>query len=971
MSNNNVDAQDSCAADSDIQQAARASAELFQRLRMRNSPYRTDKVLAFYDRFKDRLPAQYTDKALQALEGRPLGHNVAALAAAYAYADAGLNVIDSHGLLHNRKGTGPGGQVKIPRGAGWQNRATTDHEELTRAWRGEGGYPADKKGNVYPFAPIGAPRNVSVAFPEGCGLMVIDLDGPQGLQAWADLVAEHGDVPQTWESATGSGGRHIILKAHGVDIRNTASAIAPGVDVRGKNGQIVVSPSLHPNATPYDWSEGCAPWECDVADAPEWLVKLAYQATKSRAEADAKTEKEVRAKRRSKGSGDRVSGEYLGFDGYLATIGDGDGLRGFDGPIYSAALSYFASGGEDEDALIESLRDAILAAPCKDKRNVTRYATDDYLVNRVEQAREYIAAQTPETDLENYEDPEDWLPVGYKIKRNTIYKIGEEDTPDIAVCQRFDVVGRSSNLDGTAGAGRIISVYNGNGQTVELTLDRAELYRADGGDIIKRLADAEMKLFIGGTKSRENLLNLLRQMTPQRQIPTLLTPGWTRDRVGQITGFMLPTGEYMRVSDGQTVRLHDQASFKDKGTAGTLEGSQIAADAALNSPNFYWAFGLCAGFIGPLQTLIGAASCGVVLSGDSSLGKTLAQALAAHVWGNPHTGKAGLHGMNNTQNAVEDLAVRSSGTVLALDEIGQMQRLQDLSSVLFNLGSGSGKGRKSGSGLGLVDTAEFQVFALLSNEHSLKVAIEGAGGKYKTGLSVRFPDVDVTGGVKVSADVLAKLDHAKTNFGHMGPLFVRHLIDAGWINRTEELKKRVADVADELAGDKAAPATRRAAMVFAMARVAGELAVDAGLFDGKEQIAAAVREAFKRFKGSDEGQATEGSSAMLDGLRSFIVRNKNRTIIPAQDAGEPGYRDVIGWYTSDKIILDKQAISDVSKLGLNGKVAGLLDALDEMGALEKSGKNRAHNALPAEVDIDGNGDKRVQNYRITSAVLGV
>ena len=61
----------------------------------------------------------------------------------------------------------------------------------------------------------------------------------------------------------------------------------------------------------------------------------------------------------------------------------------------------------------------------------------------------------------------------------------------------------------------------------------------------------------------------------------------------------------------------------------------------------------------------------------------------------------------------------------------------------------------------------------------------------------------------------------------------------------------------------------------------------------------------------------------------------------------------------------------MSKLGLNGKVAGLLDALDEMGALEKSGKNRAHNALPAEVDIDGNGDKRVQNYRITRAVLGV
>ena len=147
--------------------------------------------------------------------------------------------------------------------------------------------------------------------------------------------------------------------------------------------------------------------------------------------------------------------------------------------------------------------------------------------------------------------------------------------------------------------------------------------------------------------------------------------------------------------------------------------------------------------------------------------------------------------------------------------------------------------------------------------------------------------------------------------------------------------------------------------------------MDAGLFDGKDRIGVALREAFKRFKGSDEGQATEGSAAMLDGLRSYIVRNMNRTIVPAHDASEPGYRGVIGWYTSDQIILDKQAISDVSKLGLNGKLAGLLDALDQIGALERSGRNRFHNALPADVDIDGSGAKRVPNYRVARAVLGV
>lgn len=391
---------DNVVVDVETVKAAQDTAAMWRRIGAKNSPYKKADTLSFYQRFATRVPKKYIDKAIAALEGRADGHNVATLAAAYAYADAGLHVIDSHGLKHNGKGTGPGGQVKIPRGPGWQHQATRNHEEISKRWRGKGDYPADRKDIVRSAAPINAPRNVSAVFPEGCGLIVIDPDGAEGVAAWEALQREHGPAPKTWASKTGSGGYHYIYRAQGVDIRNTASAIAPGVDVRGKNGQILVSPSLHPNGTAYEWLDGCAPWECEVADAPEWVVKLAYEATKYRSEADAKVEKEVRAKRSAKGSKDRVSG--LGFEGYLATIGDGDDLRGFDNPIYSAALSYFATCGDDEAALIETLRDAVMTAPCKDKRNVTRYAQDDYLVNRIAQAREFIDQSReaePETDL--------------------------------------------------------------------------------------------------------------------------------------------------------------------------------------------------------------------------------------------------------------------------------------------------------------------------------------------------------------------------------------------------------------------------------------------------------------------------------------------------------------------------------------------------------------------------------------------
>jgi len=91
-------------------------------------------------------------------------------------------------------------------------------------------------------------------------------------------------------------------------------------------------------------------------------------------------------------------GDPVGFEEHLALIGDGEDMCGFDAPIYSAALSYFACGEDDEGALIVTLRDAILAATCYDDRAARRYVTDDYLVNRVEQAREYINAQDADND---------------------------------------------------------------------------------------------------------------------------------------------------------------------------------------------------------------------------------------------------------------------------------------------------------------------------------------------------------------------------------------------------------------------------------------------------------------------------------------------------------------------------------------------------------------------------------------------
>ncbi len=110
-------------------------------------------------------------------------------------------------------------------------------------------------------------------------VFAIDLDEhdptQSGSVAWSRLMAEHGDPGETVEAWTGGGGLHFLFAAE-CHVRN--GKIAPGIDVRGDGGQIVVAPTLHPSGEPYRWVDGRAPWEHELLDAPDWLIELVTEA---------------------------------------------------------------------------------------------------------------------------------------------------------------------------------------------------------------------------------------------------------------------------------------------------------------------------------------------------------------------------------------------------------------------------------------------------------------------------------------------------------------------------------------------------------------------------------------------------------------------------------------------------------------------------------------------------------------------
>jgi hypothetical protein len=146
----------------------------------------------------------------------------------------------------------------------WQRLATTNPAQI-RAW-----------GQQYPGA------NWGVACGPGSGLWVLDVDGDSGAAALRELCREHGDDwLQTLTVMTAAGCHLYFRYPQGTVIRNSAGKLAPGLDVRGEGGYVLVPPSVHPSGKVYEWLDPNLP----IADAPSWLLRMVAAPPSSAVEA--------------------------------------------------------------------------------------------------------------------------------------------------------------------------------------------------------------------------------------------------------------------------------------------------------------------------------------------------------------------------------------------------------------------------------------------------------------------------------------------------------------------------------------------------------------------------------------------------------------------------------------------------------------------------------------------------------------
>ncbi|MFG1350115.1 DUF3987 domain-containing protein [Xanthobacter autotrophicus] len=125
----------------------------------------------------------------------------------------------------------------------------------------------------WPQAMVGLPTGTA------SGVWVLDLDvDPEkrldGGAALDQLEATHGRLPNCPCAETPRCGTHLFFRFDpDRPVKNSVGKVAPGIDVRGDGGYVVLAPSVRSDGRSYQWLS--VPFaDTDFPDAPDWLYRL-------------------------------------------------------------------------------------------------------------------------------------------------------------------------------------------------------------------------------------------------------------------------------------------------------------------------------------------------------------------------------------------------------------------------------------------------------------------------------------------------------------------------------------------------------------------------------------------------------------------------------------------------------------------------------------------------------------------------
>jgi hypothetical protein len=538
---------------------------------------------------------------------------------------------------------------------------------------------------------------------------------------------------------------------------------------------------------------------------------------------------------------------------------------------------------------------------------------------------------------------------GFKVEGSyVVYKSPDDDYPK-PVCQAFEVIGQARDTEKTEW-GLLIEFEDEDKHSHRVLVSKADLHGKDAA-LRKKLAREGFDIRIGGGMF-ETLMGSLR---PSARVLTVDRPGWVSD-----SEFVCPDGEVIGDGVGEIILLDNPLTGQ---RAGTLEGQLAAWKIAFAQGSFHHFVAAVAGAAGVLVQYINMETSPVMtLSGDSGAGKSSAMMLGAGVFGNPDIKKPGLlHSLRTTDNKSENTAARSTGTFLGYDETEHFEG--DLHQFVFMIAGGVGKGRMK-SNSSDQKTRTWSTFCLVSSEHALVYLIEQAGREANTGFTARCADLDCSGVTQIpKAAYDEMLALIQNNYGHLGPLFVAHVIAEGERLREgdrlgfEIIRDRIKTKTVALVGGGATALIERAANVFSVLWQTGEMLQAAGLLP-ECNVEQRIREIWEAYHHSDEARALIPGDAAVDRLRNALYARHGRDVHDI-DADSPHYAETVAWFKQDGLTVTYFVRADkiVEISGGARKRRSLTSALKEAEILKPSGdKTLTWDKLP--------GGFKMQHYRL-------
>jgi hypothetical protein len=711
--------------------------------------------------------------------------------AACSYTRWGLSILPLHNIKDgecscgNAECSSPG---KHPRTKNGLKDASKDLTQISKWW------------GMWPDA------NIGVVTGKASGIVVIDIDGERGEESFANLVNEfYGPLPDTWEQITGGGGRHLVFIRPELESVGNKVGVAPGVDVRGDDGYIVVEPSNHISGRCYAWEVMHHPEETPIAALPEQWLEIFKQhssfAPVDLPEVFGKGERnnlmfKLAASLRARGLSDSALLAALLAensarcrppltDKEVETIAQ-SACKYTPGEIAQMARTAAAPPADIEafKALLSKAEsyycDEVVSAVCAlEAVNSPDYITAVNEVRAVDgfKARDFDRAvkmykarqrgmhvvkdaepsvldkQLPGMPIQGLELPGDWRLSSEK----QIYRIedrgDQRDPVKVVACPHpVFIAERMTNLD--AGTEKLRIAYYRDKQWRDMVVDAVTIASRNS---IVQLANYGLQVT---SESAKNLVTFLSDFLTvnKDRLPvsrSLSRLGWVDLKsFAPYTENVAYDGELAYKSIFEAVR--SEGEYKDWLTmARELRGSVILRTV------------LAASFASPLVDLLGYQPFFVHLWGESGAGKTVAQQLALSVWGDP--GQM-LKTLNTTAVGLERHASFFRSLPVALDELQSLaQKYLTIDQIIYMLGLGKSKGRGAKAG-GIEQESEWRNVFITSGEEP--VSSENSQGGARNRVLEFYMDKSVYGPAD-PGEIAIKLSDT---FGHAGRQYIEALI---------------------------------------------------------------------------------------------------------------------------------------------------------------------------------------------------